>query len=146
MRDDAIDFMIRYNYLPESFTPRCILVIDEDEFVLSLMQQLYGESNYQLFHATSGYEAGKLAERNRPNLVLLNLMLQNFDKSEICRHVREKEFGKECKVLAITENIVQEETDFIEKSGIHDCLIKPFTVYQLKEKVDRLLELEPVVT
>ena len=144
MREDAIVFMKKYDYLPESYASKCILIIDEDDFIYSLMQQLYGESNTLILHATSGYEAGKLAERNRPRLIVFNLMFRNFDENEICVHITEEEYSNECRVLAITEKLAPDETDLIKKSGIQEHIVKPFTIYELKEKVDRLLDLKIV--
>jgi excisionase family DNA binding protein len=139
LRSDAIDFMRRHKLLPEEGN-RCMLVVDDEEFVYTIVEQLYGAEGWEVVHAGSGYEAGKLAERRHPDLILLDIMLPDFDGREVCKHIREESFGSTCRILAVTGLRQEEDIQDILDAGMDDHLAKPFTVQQLREKIDALVD------
>ncbi|MFW5856599.1 MAG: response regulator [Planctomycetota bacterium] len=139
LRRDAIDFMRRRNVLPAEVENTRILVVDDEEFVFTIVDQLYGCDGCEVEHAATGYEAGKLAERYRPDVILLDIMLPDCDGREVCRHIREESYGGQCSIIAVTALRGEEEIDGIYDAGMDDYLAKPFTIDRLREKVDALL-------
>lgn len=145
-REDALAFMRRHNLLVPEDGEKLVLVVDDEEFVFTIVEQLYGEHDVKAVHAATGYEAGKLAERLRPDLILLDIMLPDCDGREVCRHIREEDFGRRCGILAVTGLKGDEEIEEIFEAGMDDYLAKPFTIHALREKMDALLEIETLKT
>lgn len=139
-REDALDFMRRFQYIKENDAQTRILIVDDKSFVRDIMEQIFENEGYEIHHATTGYEAGKLAERTRPDLILLDILLPDIDGRDVCRHIREEEFGGECKILAVTALRDPDDVEAIFASGIDDYVAKPFGVELLREKVLQLLK------
>ncbi|MBN2713953.1 MAG: response regulator [Planctomycetes bacterium] len=138
-REDALSFMKKHNLLPENVGGIKILVVDDKSFVRDIMEQVFEGEGYSIIHACNGYEAGKLAERERPDLILLDILLPDIDGRDVCRHIREEKFGKDCRILAVTALKDPEEVEAIFAAGIDDYIAKPFSIEQLREKVEALL-------
>lgn len=135
--EDAVGFMRRFNLLPESREKK-ILVVDDENFVVDIMLQIF-EEGYKISHAVNGYEAGKLAERERPDLILLDILLPDIDGRDVCRHIREEAFGKNCRILAVTALQDPEDVKQIYEARIDDYIAKPFGIELLRRKVEEHL-------
>lgn len=140
LRDDALEFMRKHNLIPERSPARKILVVDDEEFVFGIIKHVFDSEDYEIHHARNGYEAGKLAERVHPDIILLDIMLPDIDGRQVCRHIREEAFGSKCRIMAITSIKDSGEIEKIYESGMDDYLAKPFTINVLREKVEALLE------
>jgi len=138
-REDALDFMRRHNFLPVQ-SARKILVVDDEEFVRDILEQMFESNRYEVFYASNGYDAGKLAERERPDLILLDILLPDIDGRDVCRHIREEAFGKNCRILAVTALKSEEDVKQIFDAGIDGYIAKPFRIEELRERVEELLE------
>ena len=138
-QEDAVAFMQRHNFLPDVHRGTTILVVDDKTFVHDIMEQVFEGDGYSILCAANGYEAGKLAERERPDLILLDILLPDIDGRDVCRHIREEEFGKDCRILAVTALKDPEEVKEIFEAGIDDYIAKPFSVGELRDKVEALL-------
>ncbi len=139
-RAEALDFMRRYNILP-GVARKKILVVDDEPFIRDVIEGFFlGQSGkYHVLMAATGYEAGKLAEREKPDLILLDIKLPDIDGREVCSHIREEEYGKSCRILAVTAMQNQDELAELAQVGIDDYITKPFSLELLKEKVEALL-------
>lgn len=138
-REDALEFMKRYNLISGEERLQKILVVDDKSFVRDIMEQVFEGDDYEILHASNGYEAGKLAERERPDLILLDILLPDIDGRDVCRHIREEEFGKSCRILAVTALKDPEDVQGIFAAGIDDYIAKPFSIELLRDKVEKLL-------
>jgi excisionase family DNA binding protein len=138
-REEAMRFLKKHNIISQDNDNFKILVVDDEDFVYGIMAQLYSDANYEITHAVSGYEAGKLAERIRPDLILLDIKLPDIDGREVCRHIREEDFGKHCAILAVSAIRDPKQIEDIRRAGIDDYLAKPFTVDSLQEKVNSFM-------
>lgn len=138
LRDDALDFLRRYNLLPAS-TGKTVLIVDDESVVRDLIAQVLQGEGHRILHAENGYQAGKLAERERPDLIVLDIMLPDIDGREVCRHIREEEFGKECRIVAVTSLKDEESVEEMLAAGIDEVLFKPFNVARLLAIVEELM-------
>ncbi len=66
-----------------------ILIIEDDIDMLSFLGILLRESGYEVLPASSATHGLKLAEKSRPDLVLLDIMMPDVDGWETCRRLRE---------------------------------------------------------
>ncbi len=138
-REDAMEFMRKCNFQPASSRTK-ILVVDDEGFIRDIMEQVFEGEEYRIFHAENGYQAGMLAERERPDLILLDILLPDIDGRDVCRHIRQAEYGKECRILAVTALRNPEDVEAIYAAGIDDYIAKTFSIEKLREKVEALLK------
>jgi excisionase family DNA binding protein len=137
-RDDAIEFMRRHDCLPGDHG-RTVLVIDDEGYVFEILREILRPFGCTIHYAANGYEAGKLAERVRPDVILLDIKLPDIDGRDVCQHIREEEFGKRCAIIAVTALKDPEDVEEIFAAGIDDYIAKPFTIGEMREKVGTYL-------
>ncbi len=138
-RNDALDFMRKHNLLSEDDGVKKILIVDDEDFIFEIIKHVFSDNKYEVHHAKNGYEAGKLAERLKPDVILLDIMLPDINGMQVSRHIKEEEYGYNCKIMAVTSIKDSHEIEKIFESGVDDYLSKPFMIGDLREKVETLL-------
>lgn len=118
---------------------RAILVV-EDEAILrdTIVYNLRAEG-YEVLTAGDGATALDMAQRNRLDLVLLDLMLPVMDGLEVCRQLRRRSETSSVPILMLTARA--EETDKVVglELGADDYVTKPFSWRELRARVRALL-------
>jgi len=111
--------------------PKLLVVDDEPTLVATLRFNLEREG-YEVITAADGGEALKLAREQRPDLIILDLMLQRMHGFEVCRVLR-----KESRVPIIMLTARTDEVDRIIglEIGADDYVTKPFSVKELIARV-----------
>lgn len=77
------------------FEPSCmdnikILIVDDEPDILEILQYNLEKEGYQVVTASDGEEAITVAEREQPNLIILDIMMPKMDGVEVCRILRSK--------------------------------------------------------
>ncbi len=114
-----------------------ILVVDDKDFVRQLMAAALGLKGYQVLLAADGREALDLARRERPDLVLLDLIMPGCDGFEVLRDLRSSP-----ETAAIPVVIMSARADLDPRAlppGAADCLFKPFDLDFMEAMVERHL-------
>ncbi len=116
-----------------------VLVVDDDKQIVRLLQSYLEQAGYQVLTAYDGETALHTIRRERPDLVLLDLMLPNRDGWEITRIVRGDERLAGLPVLMLTARV--EDTDKIVglELGADDYVTKPFNPREVVARVRALL-------
>ncbi len=72
-----------------------ILIVDDEPDILEFLKYNLSKEGYEVLTATDGEEGIKIAEREHPQLVILDIMMPKMDGVEVCRYLRNKpEFSK----------------------------------------------------
>ncbi|NLY50368.1 MAG: response regulator transcription factor [Firmicutes bacterium] len=113
-----------------------ILVVDDEESILELLRYNLEKEGYSVLSVQDGAEAIEMAKREKPDLVLLDLMLPVVDGLEVCRRLRQ---SSNVPILMLTAK--REETDRIVglELGADDYLTKPFGIRELLARVRAIL-------
>ena len=123
-----------------------ILVVDDDHNLLRGMQYGLEEEGYQVVTAGDGQEAMRLVYSERPDLIILDIMMPRLDGWQVCQRVREM---SDVPIIILTAKT--EKKDIIKglDLGADDYLVKPFIVGELLARVRAALRrarTEPVVS
>ena len=70
--------------------PVKILVVDDEPDILDILRYNLEKEGYKVFTAQDGREGIKLAETEKPNLIILDIMMPKMDGVEVCRNLRSK--------------------------------------------------------
>lgn len=116
-----------------------ILIVDDEEDILQLMRYNLEKEGYAILSSTSGEDALLSARRERPHLIILDLMLPGVDGIEVCKQLRQEQATAEVPILMVTAK--SEETDIILglEVGADDYITKPFSPKVLIARVRAIL-------
>ena len=115
-----------------------ILVADDDESLLKGLEINLKREGYQVITAGNGTKAVSLAERHRPHLVILDILMPEMDGIEACRAIRDREGG--IPILMLSARAESEDRQAAADAGASLYLTKPFKLSQLLTTVRKLVE------
>jgi two-component system response regulator ResD len=113
-----------------------VLVVDDEPIVREVVVRYLRHAGYRTLEASDGERARQLLERERPSLVVLDLMLPGMDGLELCRWIRQH---SELPIVMLTAR--GEEADRIVglELGADDYVTKPFSPRELAARVRTVL-------
>lgn len=113
-----------------------ILAIDDDATLLNLLRQSLGKAGYEVITATNGLDGLQKMYAERPDLIILDLMMPRMDGWETCRRIREM---SQVPVIMLTAK--DEEADKLKgfEYGVDDYVTKPFSFAELTARVGAVL-------
>lgn len=116
--------------------PPIILVVDDEPKVARLARDYLEKNGFRVLTAADGQSALTTARREKPDLVILDLMLPNIDGREVCRILR-----RESDVPIIMLTALSEEIDQVTglEIGADDYITKPFSPRAMIARVRALL-------
>lgn len=116
-------------------TMKNILIIDDDIHIGNMLEEALTEEGYGVSRAYSGTEALLVLSRNRPDLILLDLMLPGLSGGEILPQIMEEEHSKGIPVIVVSARVdVDEKVDLL-LGGAVDYVTKPFSVKELLARI-----------
>jgi two-component system alkaline phosphatase synthesis response regulator PhoP len=115
-----------------------ILVVDDEPSILKSIQFSLEKEGYQVITAVDGPTAIEVARREKPNLVVLDVMLPGIDGYEVCRQLR-----AEFPIPIIMLTAKGEEIDKVVglEIGADEYVTKPFSLRELQARIKALLRL-----
>jgi CheY-like chemotaxis protein len=117
-----------------------ILVVDDDENILSLERTILEQKGFHVTTAASGAEALKLLSDQVFDLVLLDVMMPEIDGFTVCRRIKEDPRTKAIPVIFLTAKGGGEALAEGFDSGAVMYINKPFTANKLLTIVNTMLE------
>ena len=116
-----------------------ILVVDDEEHIAELISYNLTSNGYKVITANNGNDAVKLAVEEKPNLILLDLMIPGKDGYDVCKDVRSNSEIRNTPIIMLTAK--SEELDKILglELGADDYITKPFSVRELLARVKAVL-------
>jgi DNA-binding response OmpR family regulator len=117
-----------------------ILVVDDDENILSLERTILEQKGFDVTTAGGGAEALKILDTGAFDLVLLDVMMPEVDGFTVCRRIKEDPRTKELPVIFLTAKGGGEALAEGFESGAVMYINKPFTANKLLTIVNTMLE------
>lgn len=113
-----------------------ILVVDDDRNICELLKFHLDKEQYELHFATDGNEATKAFISLKPDLMLLDIMLNGVDGWQVCREIR--------KVSDVPIIMITSKTDTFDKVlglelGADDYIVKPFDIKEVIARIKAIL-------
>ncbi len=116
-----------------------ILVADDEPHILKLVSFTLSNHGYEVLTVTDGKAAVEAAEREQPDLVLLDVMMPEMNGYEAARLIKENPATKDIPVVMLSAKSQQYEIRQGLDCGAEEYVCKPFTPRALLEKVDEIL-------
>jgi excisionase family DNA binding protein len=136
-RADLIRFM-RDNDIPlDTLEPGAlrVLVVDDEPEIVRLFEDTFGvDERFELETAANGYDAGRLTESFKPEVIFLDYMLPDINGDLVCKRIREHEDLAKTKIIFISGVVEPSEVDRLLAAGADEFVKKPFDIKELMEK------------
>lgn len=117
-----------------------ILVIEDDTFLRELIVQKLLKEGYEISEAVDGEDGIKKVTEEKPDIILLDIILPGIDGFEVLKKIKEDEKVQDIPVIILSNLGQQDDIDKGIKLGAKDYLIKAeFTPGEIVEKVKGLL-------
>ncbi len=113
---------------------RTILIADDEEFIVDLLATLLEDEQYRVLRAYDGEEALQAVHRDRPNLIITDVMMPKLTGTDLARRVRAGD-GVQSETPIILMSAVRQPPAI---PGTH-YLAKPFDIEQVLTLVEQLL-------
>ena len=119
-----------------------VLVIDDEPDVLLLCRVNLGHAGFEVLEAQDGEHGIADAVAERPDVIVLDLMLPRMDGFDVLRTLREDERTRRTPVLVLSAKAQREDRRRCLEMGADIFLTKPFSPEVLGESLSRLMELD----
>jgi len=117
-----------------------ILIVDDDEDIVNLIKVSLNLANFETREVFGGQEALDLLAKERPDLILLDIMMPNIDGYEVCRRIKKDKKLKSIPVILLTAKGQKSDAEKGLEIGADDYIIKPFDPFELGERVRSVLQ------
>ncbi|MGO8988229.1 MAG: ATP-binding protein [bacterium] len=117
-----------------------VLIVDDERDLVAMLAYNLGKRGYQISTAYNGFEAWEKIESEKPELLILDLMMPDLDGWELCRLIRrsQKEAISGIGILMLTARAMPEDRVYGLEIGADDYLTKPFSLSELLLRVEKL--------
>jgi len=120
---------------------KCILCVEDEPEMIDLIRLILGRRGFEVKGATGGVEGLKMIRSEKPDLILLDLMMPDMDGWEVYQQIKADEKTKGIPVIVVTA-----KAQSIDKVlGLHiakvdDYIAKPFSPQDLISSIEKVLQ------
>ena len=120
-------------------TAQKILVVEDEPDIRKLVQYNLSQERFTVLEAEDGEQALNLLQREKPNLVILDLMLPGLSGMEICKLLRQRSDTNKLPILMLTAKAGEADRVVGLEMGADDYLTKPFSPREMIARVRAIL-------
>ena len=118
-----------------------ILIIEDDQFLREFLFKKLNEENFEVLAAKEGKEGVELAKKEKPDLILLDLILPKKNGYEVLEDLKKNPLTSEIPVLVLSNLGQKEEIEEAFRKGAKDYLVKAyFSLEEIVSKIRLLLK------
>jgi DNA-binding response OmpR family regulator len=114
---------------------KTVLLADDSNTILMMEKMLLARENYNLVIAKDGQEAYDLALSEKPNLIVLDVVMPKLTGFEVCQKLRQQEQTRTTPILLMTTRGEEENVKKGYEAGCDDYLTKPINAAEFLAKL-----------
>jgi len=120
---------------------KSILCIEDETEMIDLMRLILGRRGYEVRGAASGIEGLKMIRAEKPDLILLDLMMPEMDGWEVYQQLKAEEKTKSIPVIVVTAKAQSIDRVLgLHIAKVDDYIAKPFSPQELLNSVEKVLK------
>ncbi len=122
--------------MQQTSVPGKVLVVEDEDSLREALRYNLGRAGYAVFAVGNGMEALEAARREKPDVIILDIMLPGLDGLEVCRQLRRE---MATPILLLTARGTESDKVVGLETGADDYMTKPFSLRELQAAVRALL-------
>jgi len=120
---------------------KTILIVDDDQELSDGIRMVLEKQGHRVIQARDGQQGKQLVHQQRPDLVILDMMMPRMGGYPVLEHFRGKTDAPP--IIMITANEGSRHKAYAEYLGVVDYIRKPFAMERLLESVNRIMQGQP---
>ncbi|MCD4653578.1 response regulator, partial [bacterium] len=116
-----------------------ILIVDDLQKVRDLIAVTLSSWECEIFKAKNGFEAVEIAKIEKPDLIIMDLMMPEMNGISAIRIIKSDVDSKNCVIIVLTAFGADENVHAAIDAGADDYITKPFSPLELVNKVEKIL-------
>lgn len=104
---------------------RLLLLIEDNPLLTGMYKTAFENAGFEVIFAHDGETGLTMAKNERPEGILLDLLMPGMSGFEVLEKLKKSEDTKHIKVIILTSHGKKEDSEIVKKLGAIDCLIKP---------------------
>jgi len=117
-----------------------ILIVDDEPAIISILTTRLEAVGYQVVAAVDGEEALQKAEKEIPDLIVLDIMLPKIDGFKVCRILKYDDRYKDIPIIMLTAKGQEKDKNIGKDVGADKYLTKPYEAEELLDAIRKLLK------
>ncbi len=120
-----------------------ILIVDDDSQIVKLMEFFLGNNGYEVSSASDGLAAMEKITKEKPDVVLLDIMLPEIPGFAICESIRSNPVLAHTKVIMLSAKLFPQDHRLARMAGANGFVTKPFDIAEVLDIIDHALHRRP---
>ncbi len=117
-----------------------VLVVDDEEYIQHILNFSFGAEGYEVITAANGAEAIEKAVNEKPDVIVLDIMMPKMDGYEACKKLKSDPQTKAIPVILLTAKGRDVDRRLGSDAGADDYVVKPFSPGRLIERVEGMIK------
>ncbi len=120
-----------------------ILYIEDDPEMIELVSVMLSKKNFEIIGANGGYEGIQMVEKEKPDLILLDLMMPDLDGWDVFHKIKANETSAKIPVIIITAKAQAIDRVLgLHIAKVDDYICKPFGQKELIDSIEKVIRLK----
>ncbi|MCP4707173.1 MAG: response regulator [Planctomycetes bacterium] len=120
---------------------RVLIVDNKQEITETMADALENGGRFEVQLAQGGFDAGVIAEKFRPHVILVDIMLDDINAKSICSVIRENSELQDTRMIAVTSALTEGEGQALLQQGFDAYLCRPFDIKRVIQSIDETLSI-----
>jgi two-component system, OmpR family, alkaline phosphatase synthesis response regulator PhoP len=116
-----------------------ILVVDDEIYIVHILDFSLGMEGYEVITALDGEQALEKLKSEKPDLIVLDIMMPKLDGYEVCKSIKSSPETKHIPVILLSAKGRNVDQKLGFDVGADDYITKPFSPRKLVERINQLL-------
>jgi twitching motility two-component system response regulator PilH len=119
---------------------RKIMIVEDSSTYIRIISDILSSGPYELITATDGEQALTMVPQERPDLILLDVILPKRNGFQVCRQLKTTPDTKNIKIIMLTSKSLDSDRYWGLQQGADDYITKPFEKEDLLNSITQLLQ------
>ncbi len=119
---------------------RKILLIDDSPTIVKMLEIILEEEGFEAVSANDGISGIKIAEDEKPDLIILDIMLPGMDGYEVCEKIKINQDTKNIPVIMLTGKDMGDDFDKAMEKKADWYIVKPYDAAHLLKVINKLID------
>ena len=118
---------------------KTVLIVEDGVTISKMLKFLFISKGCNVSSAKNGFDALEILEKERPDVILLDLMMPEMDGFEFYERLKKDDKNKDVPVIVLSAFKEEKQKERLKSVGINDYVEKPFDTAYLVERVSKAL-------